>query len=138
LRPVQSWLTDRSRANAAALAAAVQPPPGPPLPISENVRTDAAVSSPERDEVPQGASRAAPPDPSAVATSRVSSAGRWPTPKLPELPEPTSFRTTSPFSPSTPAPIGVDQDRPPWAAPPAKTPARRVRARSALRRDYRI
>ncbi len=133
-----SMLSGAPDPKPAAVAPVVRPPPEPPLPISEDVRTDVTVTSPVREEIARDGGADPSPALANVAAPRALPAPRWPTPKLPDLPEPPSFPTTSPFSPSTPVPTIAETDRPAWAVPPTKAPKPRARPRNAARRDYGI
>jgi serine/threonine-protein kinase len=108
-----------------------RPEPAPPVPVSENVRTDATVSSPTRGDAARDAGADAAPSPEATTPAR-----RLRTAKLPEPP---LFPAASPFTPSGSAPESAGADRVRAPTPPAKLPARsRSRIGGPPGRDYGI
>jgi serine/threonine-protein kinase len=117
--------------RAAAVAPVVRPPPGPPLPISEDVRTGVTAPAPARKQTAPDAAREPPPDSVTVGAARARSTAR----RVPEpvLPDPPWFMSDSPFS-SRPRPPAADGD-----VSRAKLPARPpARTRGTPRRDYGI
>jgi serine/threonine-protein kinase len=143
----QSALSGQAPATPAAAVTVVQPPPAPPVPVPESVRTDVAVRSPLRDKPGSGlrddsslgsvstkaASTASATSPASVAKPRVRATPRpEPIPEPLEPPAP-SFPPPSPFSPKL-VPLGPEPDFV-REAPPEERP---IRAGRVPPRDFGI
>lgn len=140
VRAGQGTQARRADRTPALVTPVVRPDPAPPLPISENVRTTAALTAQAPTEAAPDAGVLAQPDPRDDLAARARATVRR-TSAPPPLPPPglLSLPPPSPFAPYSPKRVDVDTGPSRASPPPARAPSKaRVRTGTAARRDYGI